>query len=98
MGRGEGRARGGSSGGARPTSGPGEELAATETVACILEAASEALRQLRSAQQQADRLVRQAMEPAWEARLSPHTYGFRPGRSCWDAIEALFNSIRFRPQ
>lgn len=62
MARGEGRARGGSSGRAGPTSGPGEELAVTETVACILEAASEALRQLRSAQQQADRLVRQAME------------------------------------
>ena len=27
-------------------------------------------------------LVRQALEPAWEAKLSPHTYGFRPGRSC----------------
>src|SRR5262250_3579067 len=51
---------------------------------------------------QADRarqtLVRQALEPEWEAKLSPHTYGFRPGRSCWDAIEAIFNSIRFRPQ
>ena len=35
-------------------------------------------------------LVRQALEPEWEAKLSPHTYGFRPGRSCWDAIEAIF--------
>ena len=61
MGRVEGRARGGSSGGAGSTSGPGE-LPATETAVYILEAASEALRQLRSAQQQADRLVRQAME------------------------------------
>jgi RNA-directed DNA polymerase len=43
-------------------------------------------------------LVRQALEPEWEAKLSPHTYGFRPGRSCHDAIGALFNSIRFRPQ
>jgi len=43
-------------------------------------------------------LVRQALEPAWEARLSPHTYGFRPGRSCWDAIEAIFHAIKFRPQ
>jgi RNA-directed DNA polymerase len=43
-------------------------------------------------------LVRQALEPEWEAKLSPHTYGFRPGRSCWDAIGALFNHIRFRPQ
>jgi len=43
-------------------------------------------------------LVRQALEPEWEAKLSPHTSGFRPGRSCHDAIGALFNGIRFRPQ
>jgi len=43
-------------------------------------------------------LVRQALEPEWEAKLSPHTYGFRPGRSCWDAIAAIFHAIRFRPQ
>lgn len=43
-------------------------------------------------------LVRQALEPEWEARLSPHTYGFRPGRSCWDAIAAVFHRIKFRPQ
>jgi len=42
--------------------------------------------------------VRQALEPEWEAKLSPHTSGFRPGRSCWDAIEAIFLRIRFRPQ
>ena len=42
--------------------------------------------------------MRQALEPEWEAKLSPHTYGFRPGRSCWDAIEAIFLRIRFRPQ
>jgi RNA-directed DNA polymerase len=43
-------------------------------------------------------LVRQALEPEWEAKLSPQTYGFRPGRSCWDAIEAIFHGIKFRPQ
>ena len=43
-------------------------------------------------------LVRQALEPEWEAKLAPHTYGFRPGRSCLDAIEAIFNAIRYRPQ
>ena len=43
-------------------------------------------------------VVRQALEPAWEAKLSPQTYGFRPGRSCWDAIEAIFHGIKFRPQ
>jgi RNA-directed DNA polymerase len=43
-------------------------------------------------------LVRQALEPEWDAKLSPQTYGFRPGRSCWDAIQAIFNGIKFRPQ
>lgn len=43
-------------------------------------------------------LVRQVLEPEWEATLSAHFYGFRPGRSCWDAIAAVFNSIKFRPQ
>jgi RNA-directed DNA polymerase len=51
---------------------------------------------------QADRarqtLVRQALEPEWEAKLSPHTYGFRPGRSCHDAIGAIFTAMRFQPQ
>ena len=43
-------------------------------------------------------VVRQALEPEWEAKLSPHTYGFRPGRSCWDAIGAIFLWIKARPQ
>jgi RNA-directed DNA polymerase len=51
---------------------------------------------------QADRarhtLVRQALEPAWEAQLAPHTDGFRPGRPCHDAIGAIFTAIRYRPQ
>lgn len=28
------------------------------------------------------------------ARFEPNSYGFRPGRSCHDAIEAIYNSIR----
>lgn len=43
-------------------------------------------------------LVKLALEPEWEAKLSPHTYGFRPGRCCWDAMAAIFHSIKFRPQ
>jgi RNA-directed DNA polymerase len=43
-------------------------------------------------------LVRYALEPEWEAQLSPQTSGFRPGRSCHDAIGALFTRSRFRPQ
>ena len=43
-------------------------------------------------------LMRQALEPQWEAKLSAHCYGFCPGRSCHDAIEAIFHRIKFRPQ
>ena len=35
-----------------------------------------------------------ALEPEWEAKFEPNLYGFRPGRSCHDAIEAIFSSIR----
>ncbi len=31
-----------------------------------------------------------ALEPEWEARFAPKSYGFRPGRGCHDAIEAIF--------
>ena len=34
--------------------------------------------------------VRNALEPEWEARFEPESYGFRPGRGCQDAIEAIF--------
>jgi len=34
--------------------------------------------------------VRNALEPQWEARFEPRSYGFRPGRGCHDAIEAVF--------
>lgn len=35
-----------------------------------------------------------ALEPEWEAQFEPNSYGFRPGRNCQDAIEAIFLSIR----
>jgi RNA-directed DNA polymerase len=38
--------------------------------------------------------VRNALEPEWEARFEPRSYGFRPGRGCHDAIESLFNILR----
>lgn len=38
-------------------------------------------------------LVKQALEPEWEAQFEPNSYGFRPGRSCHDAIEAIFSAI-----
>jgi RNA-directed DNA polymerase len=38
-------------------------------------------------------LVKMALEPEWEARFEPNSYGFRAGRSCHDAIEAIFTAI-----
>jgi len=38
--------------------------------------------------------VRNALEPEWEARFEPRSYGFRPGRGCHDAIESLFITLR----
>jgi RNA-directed DNA polymerase len=33
---------------------------------------------------------RNALEPEWEARFEPKSYGFRPGRGCQDAIAAIY--------
>jgi RNA-directed DNA polymerase len=45
----------------------------------------------------ADRMLQaiavSALEPEWEARFEPKSYGFRPGRGCHDAIEAIFNTV-----
>src|SRR5437763_1103524 len=35
-------------------------------------------------------LASSALEPEWEARFEPRSYGFRPGRGCHDAIEAIY--------
>lgn len=47
---------------------------------------------------QADRarqpLVRPALAPAWEAKLSAHADGLRPGHSCHDAIGAILTASR----
>jgi RNA-directed DNA polymerase len=43
-------------------------------------------------------LAKQALEPEWEARFEPNSYGFRPGRSGHDAIGAIFNHVRFAPK
>jgi RNA-directed DNA polymerase len=44
----------------------------------------------------AQALVKLALEPEWEAKFEPHSYGFRPGRSCHDAIQAIHNAVRYR--
>src|SRR3954452_1064087 len=36
--------------------------------------------------------VRAALEPEWEARFGPRSYGFRRGRGCQDAIGAIYNT------
>jgi RNA-directed DNA polymerase len=38
--------------------------------------------------------VRHALEPEWEARFEPRSYGFRPGRGCADAIASLFTTLK----
>src|SRR6266700_948238 len=43
-------------------------------------------------------LVKMALEPEWEAVFEKNSYGFRPGRSCWDAIQAIFDHIKFKPK
>jgi RNA-directed DNA polymerase len=37
--------------------------------------------------------VRNALEPEWEARFEPKSYGFRPGRGCHDAIAVIFSTL-----
>ncbi|MFC6060890.1 group II intron reverse transcriptase/maturase, partial [Streptomyces pratens] len=39
-------------------------------------------------------LVLGALEPEWEARFEPRSYGFRPGRGCHDAIQAIFQAAK----
>jgi RNA-directed DNA polymerase len=43
-------------------------------------------------------LVKLALEPEWEAKFEPHSFGFRPGRSCPDAIEHIFDVISKQPR
>lgn len=38
-------------------------------------------------------LVKIVLEPEWEAKFESNSFGFRPGRSTHDAIEAIFSSI-----
>jgi RNA-directed DNA polymerase len=38
--------------------------------------------------------VRHALEPEWEARFEPKSYGFRPGRSCQDAVQAIYMTCK----
>lgn len=37
--------------------------------------------------------VKNALEPEWEAVFEAKSYGFRPGRGCHDAIEAIYQTV-----
>jgi len=41
-------------------------------------------------------LVKLALEPVWEAKFEPNSYGFRPGRCCQDAIAAIYIQINHK--
>ena len=41
-------------------------------------------------------LVKITLEPEWEAKFEPNSFGFRPGRGCHDAISSIFNAIRYK--
>ncbi len=43
-------------------------------------------------------LAKIALEPEWEAKFEPNSYGFRAGRSCHDAIQAIFSAIHIKPK
>ncbi len=39
-------------------------------------------------------IVKNILEPQWEAEFEANSYGFLPGRSCQDAIEQCFIHLR----
>jgi RNA-directed DNA polymerase len=42
------------------------------------------------------KLVLLAMEPEWEAKFEPHSFGFRPGRNAIDAVSHIWNTLVHR--
>src|SRR5262249_41107276 len=46
----------------------------------------------------AQALAKLALDPEWEARFEPYSYGFRPGRSAHDAIDAIFKLANRGPK
>jgi RNA-directed DNA polymerase len=43
-------------------------------------------------------VLKNAIEPEWEALFEPNSYGFRPGRACQDAIQQIRVSIDKKPK
>jgi RNA-directed DNA polymerase len=46
----------------------------------------------------AQALLKLALEPEWEAKFEPNSYGFRPGRSAHDAIDAIHGGLCLKPK
>ncbi len=46
----------------------------------------------------AQALLKLSLEPEWEARFEPTSYGFRPGRSQHDAIRHIKNALQAKPK
>ncbi len=44
----------------------------------------------------AQAIVKNALEPSWEAQFESNSYGFRPGRSCHDAIKQCWTRLNKR--
>ncbi|WP_293122811.1 group II intron reverse transcriptase/maturase [Microcoleus sp. bin38.metabat.b11b12b14.051] len=43
-------------------------------------------------------IIKNSLEPEWEAMFEPNSYGFRPGRSCQDAIVQNVNRLLHKQQ
>lgn len=43
-------------------------------------------------------LYKLALEPEWEARFEPNSYGFRPGRCTHDALKQIYLCIKQQPK
>ena len=43
-------------------------------------------------------VVKNAIEPEWEAVFEPNSYGFRPGRACQDAIQQIRLAVEKKPK
>ncbi len=41
-------------------------------------------------------LVKLALEPEWEAKFEGNSFGFRPGRSAHDAVDAIFKNVSLK--
>jgi len=41
-------------------------------------------------------IVKNALEPSWEAQFEPHSFGFRPGKGCHDAVEQCWRHFNRR--